>query len=119
MKLSIGQMRSVVVFRQNNPIISASTSRAAVTTGQNDVYADILTTRGRLRAKSDRVAIDLGLVAGESTFELYCRFDSVFNGVKVNDKVVVDGEQYTIKAITIIDQIKHWYKFDLAIQVLT
>lgn len=116
--LSIGQMRSTVVFLTNTPTIAATTDREAVTTGGlNDVYTTLLTTRGRLRKKSGSRGLDLGLVEDKQYYELICRFQSAINtGLEVNGKVLVDSVLYTIQTWEVIDQIAHLYKFELACQ---
>lgn len=117
--LSIGQMRSVVVFLTNTPVTTATATREAVTTGGgNDVYTTLLTTRGRLRKKSGNRGLDLGLLAGQDSYELICRFQSSLeSALKVNMKVTVDSANYTITTWEKVDQINHIYKFDLNIQV--
>lgn len=114
-------MRSVVVFKTNTPVVTATSTREAVTTGgQNDVYTTLLTTRGRLRKKSGARGLDLGLIEDRQYYELICRFQSSLNsGLRVNGKVFVDSVEYTIQTWEVIDQINHLYKFDLACQNLS
>lgn len=117
-KITIGQMRSSVVFKINIPTIAATTSREAITTGgQNDVYSNLITTRGRLRKKSGNRTLDLALLAGQDSYELICRFSTSINTeIQVNGKVLVDSIEYTIQSWEVVDQILHWYKFELASQ---
>ena len=119
MVLKIGQMRSAVVFKVNTPTASATTDRAAVTSGgQNDSYASSVTTRGRLRKSSGSRSLDLGQLSGQESYELMCRYDSSLNSIlKVNGKVTVDNVEYTIQSWEVVDQIKHIYKFQLNTQV--
>lgn len=117
--ISIGQMRSVVVFRSNTPTVNATASRDAVTTGgQNDVYADFLTTRGRLRKDSGNRHLEQGMIDSEDHYNLICRFQPGLEMfLKVNGKVVVDGRNYTIDNWERVDQISHIYKFKLNITI--
>lgn len=110
MVLTIGQMRSSVAFLSNTPTPLGS--------GQKDAYSIFLTTRGRLRKKSGGRGLDLGLLAGNDSYELICRFDSAYvSALKNNGKVTVDSLLYTIASWEVVDQIKHFLKFDLNIQV--
>jgi hypothetical protein len=117
-KFTIGQMRSTATFLANTPTTSATSEREAVTTGgRNDVLSTLLTTRCRLRPRSGNRGLDLGLLNGTSSFEMICRFGATLNlGIKVNGKVDVDGTRYTIQTWDIVDNINHWYKFDLTTQ---
>lgn len=119
MVLAIGQMRSSVVFKTNTPTVNATADREAVTTGgENDVYSTLLTTRGRLRKKNGNRGLDLGLLSGQDSYELVCRFQSALeSSLKVNMKVFVDSVEYTIASWEKIDQLNHIYKFDLNTQV--
>jgi hypothetical protein len=114
-RFTIGQMRSVVVFKSNTPTTNATTNREAVTTGgQNDVYSDLITTRGRLRKKRGDRNLDFGLINSNDSYELICRFGTTLNaGIKSNGKVSVDGVLFTIQSWEVVDQIKHWYKFQI------
>lgn len=116
---TIGQMRSHVVFKLNTPTTAATSNREAITTGgQNDVYATLLTTRGRLRKNSGNRGLDFGLIASEDSYELICRFQSgIAAELRVNQKVMVDKDTYTIQSWEVLDQISHWYRFKLNIQV--
>lgn len=120
-KVPIGQMRSTVIFRLNSPTTSATSDREAVTTGgQNDVYSNLLTTRGRLKKKNGKRDLDLALLAGQDSYELICRFQSAINtGIQTNGKVFVDSIEYTIQTWEVIDQIRHWYKFELTCQTIS
>lgn len=117
----IGQMRSSVVFKTNTPVITATATREAITTGgENDVYTTLLTTRGRLRKRSGGRNLDLGLLTGQDSYELICRFQSALeSALKANMKVFVDGIEYTIVTWQKTDQISHYYKFDLNTQIVS
>lgn len=119
MVLKIGEMRSSVVFKTNTPTLDKTASRSDVSTGgQNDVYSTILTTRGKLRKKSGGRGLDFGLIVGNDSYELICRFQTALaSQLKVNMKVFVDSVEYTIASWEKVDQINHIYKFDLNTQV--
>lgn len=108
-----------MVFKLNTPTTAATSNREAITTGgQNDVYATLLTTRGRLRKNSGNRGLDFGLIASEDSYELICRFQSgIAAELRVNQKVMVDKDTYTIQSWEVLDQISHWYRFKLNIQV--
>ena len=113
--LTIGQMRSSVVFLVNSPTESATSDREAVETGgRNDLYSTLLTTRGRLRKKHGSRGIDLGLAEIKEGYELICRFQSTLeSALTTNTKIVIDSKVYTINSWEVVDEIKHFYKFDL------
>lgn len=118
-QFSIGQMRTTVIFLSNNPTTSATATREAVTTGgQNDVYSSSITTRGRLRKKNGNKDLALGLLSGQDSYELICRFQTAVNSIlKVNGKVLVDSVEYTIQTWEVVDQVRHLYKIQLNTQV--
>lgn len=112
---NIAQMRSRVQFLVNAPTTAATAEREAVTTGGlNDVYLTLLTTRGRLRKKSGNRGLDLGLVEIKETYELICRFQSTLeSNLRVDTKILIDSKTYTIASWEKVDEIKHFYKFEL------
>lgn len=118
MVLVIGQMRSVVVFKTNTPVITATADREAVTTGgQNDVYTTLLTTRGRLRKISGGRGLDFGLIENKESYKLLCRFQSALEySITANMKVEVDNKGFTIDTWEKVDEINHLYEFVLNIQ---
>lgn len=104
-------MRSSVVFKQNNP--------TALGAGQQDVYTDLLTTRGRLRKMSGRKDLSFAMIEGADNYELICRFQSALeSALKANMKVFVDSVSFTIQSWEKIDQLNHLYKFTLNTTVI-
>lgn len=114
-RFTIGQMRSSVEFFVNAATVNATTEREAVTTGgRNDSYVSLLTTRGRLRKKNGNRGLDLGLIESKETYELICRFQSTLESSLATDvKLVIDSKVFTIASWEKIDEIKHFYKFEL------
>jgi hypothetical protein len=115
----IGQMRSSVHFLNNVPTQSANNEHEEITTGGwNDVYGTLLLTRGRLRKQSGGRDLAFGLIAGNDSYELICRFQATLEAaLQVNGKVIVDSVNYTIASWEKVDQINHIYKFKLNTQV--
>lgn len=112
--LTIGQMRQVVYFLVNTPTQSATATREAVGTGKNDVYAVLLTTRGRLRKNNGNRQMLFGMVESSETYDLICRFQSALAGsLRVDMKIIIDQKTYTPAAWEKIDEINHLYKFTL------
>lgn len=105
-------MRSTVVFKSNTPTVTP-------TRGGKDAYSTLLTTRGRLRKESGDRALSFAMISGQDSYILTCRFQSALeSGLKVNGKVTVDGQEFTIASWKKIDQVNHWYEFRLNTQVL-
>lgn len=104
--ISVGQMRSVVLFRQNTPVDNTSG-------GQDDSYADLLTTRGRLRKNRGSKNLEHGDIGFDKSYELICRAE---NALIINSDTicVINSEEYKINDWEIVDEIKHWIKFSIS-----
>lgn len=117
----IGKMRSSVIFLTNTPTTNATNEREAVTTGgQNDVYSTLLTTRGELRKANGFRDLIAGVISGKDSYILTCRFQQTLEvSLKVNGKVTVDGNPFTIDSWEKVDQINHIYRFKLNTQTIS
>lgn len=91
LSISVGQMRTVALFRKSTPIQNE-------TGGYEDNFADLLTTRCRFtQKKAKRSDEDMQLVMNRD-FELVCRFQTAL--IIDNDTIViVNGDTYTITEI--------------------
>jgi hypothetical protein len=106
MVLRIGQMRSVVRFLTNNPVPLGQ--------GRTDKYGILINTRGRLRIDSGNRSLSFGMIVGEDSYTLTCRFqENLESLIKVNGKVMIDEKFYTIASWEKVDQINHIYIFKL------
>jgi hypothetical protein len=102
-EISIGEMRSVVTFEQNNPADDGSG-------GQADSFTMLLTTRGRLRKLKGDKNLEQGDIVFDKGYELICRWrsDLVINK---DTSVVINSERYRINDFDLQSEIKHLYRF--------
>lgn len=103
--MSIGEMRSIVLFEQNNPVDDGSG-------GQADNYTTLLSTRGRLRQLKSYKDLEQGDILFDRGYELICRWrsDLVINK---DTRITINGEHYRITGYELADEIKHWYRFTI------
>lgn len=105
MDIAVGQMRSILDFFQNQPVLDDNG-------GSEDNFVLVLTTRGRLRSKTARKVLETGQIGFAGVFEVNFRYrgDLVFN---TDTLVAVDGVRYRIMDIDLINQVKHEWRLTL------
>lgn len=101
----IGQMRSVVVFKVNQPVDNTDG-------GQDDNYVETVRTRGWLTQRTGKKSIEAGVIQFNKSYVLYCRYQS---NILLNSdtRVVVDGQEFLINDFELQNQIKHIYLLTL------
>lgn len=105
-KHKIGDFRDSVGFNNNNPIPKGA--------GQQDVYSTFYTCRGKLTKDSGNRGIQFGEISGADTYTLIIRFrQTLFEVLKVNMKVTINEEFFTIASFEKVDNLNHLIKFKL------
>jgi hypothetical protein len=109
-KRSIGNMREVVVFLQNTPVPAAGG-------GFTDSYTTLCTTRGQLLDTSGSRSLSFGAGIDNVNQTLIVRFQTaLFNALRSDTKIVINGLTYTFSDSKLIDQKKHLYEFRITAQ---
>jgi len=105
MDIAVGQMRSLVVIYQNNPVPDDNG-------GTQDNFVEWLRTRGRLRQNRGFKSIENGQMNFGEVDEVIIRYRG---NLAINEDTIceVDGVRYRIADITLVDQIKHEVKIRL------
>ena len=98
--------KGTVVFKVNTP--------TQVGAGRQDSYATLVTTDGRLRKRGGNRGLRDGEVAFENTYELVVRYqDAIFNAIRSDLKVDIDGTRYTIAGWELMDEKRFYIRFEL------
>lgn len=108
MNPTIGEMRERVEFQQNQPINNASG-------GQDDNFVTLLSCRGKLRQRSGTKKLEQGEIMIDTGWDLFVRSQVALNiNLNFDTRVLVNGDVYRVNQWLLIDQLKHFYKFDIA-----
>lgn len=109
-KRSIGNMREVVVFIANTPTPAAGG-------GFTDNYSTLCTTRGQLVETGGSRVLSFGAGVNNVNQTLIVRFQTaLFNSLRSDTKIVINGLTYTFSDAKLIDQKKHLYEFQITAQ---
>ena len=104
MGLAIGMLDKKVTFKKNN--------RGSLGAGKTDGYTSFLTTFCSLKKLSHVQGAEMGEVIIVSHYSLICRFQtSLLDNLNGSCIAEIDGKNYIIEDIELIDEKKHFYKF--------
>jgi len=105
--ITIGEMRQVGTFKQNQPIDNVSG-------GQSDNYVTLLTCRGRLRKRSGKKISEQGELMIDQNYEWVCRYQGNLV-INTDTALFIGGIMYRINDYEKVDQLNHFYRFNIAI----
>jgi hypothetical protein len=94
MVIKTGQLRSVVQFKVNLPVVLGA--------GYEDQYFDYGQTRGFLKSKSGGRNLITGEIESNNHYELYIRYQPYY--AKVDLRIVIDGRNFTIDTVENIEE---------------
>ena len=102
--MAVGKLKEVVRFEVNYAEVLGA--------GYDDVYYELLTTRGYLKKLHGKRSNETGEIVNTGSYELYVRYQAYIEAnLNVGVKIVINGKDYKIETWERTEEKNFYYKF--------